>query len=581
MKKKLITIMVTSLVMIALLGTLLWRMNKMASQLTADEKEILAQELDLKTEDKEVDSLDKGAVLPLYLSGDLKNVVTMDKKSVQEIYNPSKSAIVEEMLTDIKKKGEFTQENPLWAYNPYGTNPDSLYLYFHSQGKCYCRYTISVDKKGVPDFTRTLSNGASGNVTEEHEYQLAGLVPGETNYIILRLYNKKDELAETLSYRVKMPKSKSGAGTMLDLKAGSSKEQLSNGMYTVFQKDVPAVLLYDNSGVLRAEFPTEGYSGRNMEIIYDNIVYACGPDKIAMVNSLGQVMDTLRLTGYRQTGDFAYDGGGNLYVIARQNRGSTGSSKVLKLEVKSGECDLALDMDTLLSQVLEKEAHSKKARKSWVELNSIQVTAPNQILVSSKSLSSVFQISNVNTLLPKIDCIIGDKRLWKDYKKLRKKVLDKAVPESEEEEATPEPTDQVDSVLEDENPPAPEAYVSQYGQNALSYKKVSGGETVQYRLYLLNNNVGKGSSGHSNKSYYDQFLVDVTGKTCTLEDRMPLEKNSTEGNITATGDNFLYARGGRNSFQEMDSKGQTIRRYQIQQSLYRVYKNDWKGFWYY
>ena len=64
-----------------------------------------------------------------------------------------------------------------------------MYLFFQTDGKCYCRYTISVKNDKIPDFTRTLANGASGNVSTEHEYQIIGLVPGQTNFITLKLYN--------------------------------------------------------------------------------------------------------------------------------------------------------------------------------------------------------------------------------------------------------------------------------------------------------------------------------------------------------------------------------------------------------
>lgn len=556
MKKKLLTILITSLVMIGLLGGFLWNMGRISSRLSSEQEELLQEELDTKTSDKEVDSLDQSAVIPLYLSGDSKNVVTTEKKSIDDIYDPRKSAIVEEMLTDIKKKGEFTQEKPLWAYNPYGTNPDSLYLYFKSEGKCYCRYTISVDKDNIPDFTRTLSNGASGNVTEEHEYQLTGLVPGETNYIVLRLYNKKNELAKTLLYRVKMPESESGAA-VLSVEKGRSREEFSNGLFTVFEKGADAILLYDNSGVLRGEFPVKNYTGRNLEFIYDNLVYAWAKDRITAVNSLGQVMNTYRLTGYEQTGDFAYDAGGNLYVLAKQNRSDTGSSKVLKIKMSTGEYSLALDMDELLPGVLKKAGKKKKARENWVALNSVQVTGANQILVSSETLSSIFKVSNVNTLMPKLDYIIADKKLWKDYKKLRRKVLDK---EGEE------------------------AFDFQYGQTALHYEAGKNvqeeGEGIRYTLELLNNNTGNGA-GQRRNSYYYRFVVDESAETCTLEEKRAAALNSSEGSYIRTGDNYLYAQGAKRKFSEIDEEGQIICTYETEKKILRAGKTDWKGFWFY
>ena len=99
--------------------------------------------MDTDTKDKALEDVDKLELQTLYLSGDKKNVVTREYGSVDAIYNKAKSAAAEDMLTDIKKKRDYSEEDPLWAYNPYGTNPESLYMYFKSKGRFYCRYTVS------------------------------------------------------------------------------------------------------------------------------------------------------------------------------------------------------------------------------------------------------------------------------------------------------------------------------------------------------------------------------------------------------------------------------------------------------
>lgn len=579
MKKTLITIMITSLVMIGLIGTFIWKMNDISTEIAADEDKLLQQEKDIDEEEKAVTTLDRGAVIPLYLSGDLKNVVTTGEKTRSEIYNPKHSAMAEEMLTEVKKKGEFTQDDPLWAYNPYGTNPNSLYLYFVSKGKYYCRYSISVNKENIPDFTRTLNNGSSGNVTKEHEYQIMGLIPGETNYIVLKLYNSKDELSKTFLYKIDMPDSTSGAQVVLNTEKGSSKSQMSNGLFTVFQKGVPAILLYDNSGVLRGEIPVKDYSGQNMEIIYDNLVFAWSKSQLAMMNSLGQITDSFRITGYEQTGEFAYDGSGSIYILAKKNRSDTGSSKVLKLDLGTGEYDLALDMDTLLPGVLKEAGSKKKARRNWITLNSIQATNVNQILVSSESLSSVFKVSNVNTMMPKVEYIIADKSLWKKHKKLRRKVLDKV--KSEEESAESEQTLSMESILDGGKEDTRDVFVSQFGQSALIYKAATGESEEQYYLSMLNNNTGKGASKSSNKSYYYTYLVDEAAGTYLLEKRQAVEKNAAGGNIQTIGKNYVYCQSAGKVFREMDQQGQTIQSYRTRKAICRTFKNDWKGFWFY
>ncbi|MDE6851333.1 MAG: aryl-sulfate sulfotransferase N-terminal domain-containing protein, partial [Lachnospiraceae bacterium] len=191
MKRKLRVILITSLVMLAAMGALLWKMNDLAKKQTKKEQTILKEERDLVAEDgsKITDDIKAVDISPLVLSGGDQNVITTALSPGNDVYHLDKSAEVEKMLTDIKKNKQFTFASPMWAYNPYGTNKLSLYLYFKSDGKGYCRYTISVDDPAIPDFTRTLLNDGSGNLSKEHEYQLIGLIPGQRNIITLRLYN--------------------------------------------------------------------------------------------------------------------------------------------------------------------------------------------------------------------------------------------------------------------------------------------------------------------------------------------------------------------------------------------------------
>lgn len=611
MKNKLLTVLITSLVMIGALGGFVWKMHSLSEKITGKEEKAIEQEKDINRSGKELDKIDPLKLNTLYLKGDKKNVVTRKYTSIRQVYKPLESSETEQLLTDIKKKGEYTSDRPLWAYNPYGTNESALYVYFRSEGKCYCRYTISVDNDKIPDFTRTLSNGASGNVSEEHEYQLIGLVPGETNYIILRLYNSKDELSKTMYYKIRMPKGDTGAQTILDTETGNSKTEINNGLYTVFQKDVSsghvvnkivtkkvkkgkkkitkkvkkrvkvrtrkyAVLLYDNSGVLRSVIPTINSSGYNAQIIYDNLVYSCAKDEIAQINSLGQVMSTTRLIGYKQSGEFAYDGAGNLYVIA--SAGNTISSRVLKIVLETGEVSEALKMEDVLPTVYQKALKKSAAKaKHWITLNSVQVAGTNQLLVSSAVLSSIFKISNAGSLMPKVDYIIADKKLWKDYKKLKKKVLTKAMPA--DASPTPEATQAVESILETKVE-TPDVFLSQYGQNAIVRETEDSLTDGQYYLYMLNNNAGRGAAASQN-SYYYKYLVDENAGTYILSEKQRLSRSTAGGNVVPLEEGWLETVSKKGRFLEVDPQGKTIRTFQIKGNLRRVYKTDWKGFWFY
>lgn len=590
MKKKLLTILITSLVMIAGMGAFLGKMNSVNRQQEKKKAALLQEEMDTDTKDKALEDVDKLELQTLYLSGDKKNVVTREYGSVDAIYNKAKSAAAEDMLTDIKKKRDYSEEDPLWAYNPYGTNPESLYMYFKSKGRFYCRYTVSVDDDKIPDFTRTLDNGASGNVAMEHEYQIIGLVPDKTNYLIFRLYNKKDELANTLYYKVDMPKSYSGAQNILKLEEGRSKTPLQNGLYTVFAgtgTKKQAVLLYDNSGVLRGEFPTKEI-GYNMEQIYDTLVYEVDDNTLARVNELGQVVDCLEIPLHHIYGEFAYDGAGAVYVLAQPVQRSQSLGSVVKVEVNSGDVSDALDLSdipSLVKLVKRADKSGKLKGRNYMAPDSVQVTGINQLLLGSSKYSTIMKVSNVNSLMPKLDYMMTDQKLWnisgkgKAMKRLRKKLLTKALADGQAEPTQATPI--VNSILDSGKTTTPELFRSQYGQNALVVEKSSNLAEGQYYVGMLNNNAGRGTSGQKNNSYYYKYLVDESAGTYALLEKERLTWNEKGGNVTPYDESFLYCRSGDHIFEETGKDGRQIRSFHVKGALYRVYKNDWKGFWFY
>lgn len=568
MKRKLRVILITSLVMLAAMGALLWKMNDLAQKQTKKEQTILQEERDLVAEDgsKITDDIKAVDISPLYLSGGEQNVITTALSPGNDVYHLDKSAEVEKMLTDIKKNKQFSFASPMWAYNPYGTNRLSMYLYFKSDGKGYCRYTISVDDPSIPDFTRTLLNDGAGNLSKEHEYQLIGLIPGFKNIITLRLYNRRDELSAIQSYSIDVPALTDGAVTKLRTETGYSRTEVSNGLYTAFTGAHTAadgskqygILQYDNSGYLRSDIPLYSAASKNMQLIYDTLVYTVSDNQVVKVNDLGQVTGSYGINGYRITGPYAYDGSGSLYLIATSVRKkATKNSKILKLELETGEVTEALDLDTLLPQV-----HKRIKGKNWITINSLQVVGTNQLLLSSAGLSSILKVSKVGSLLPEVNYIIGDPKLWNDYKAFKGKVLAKDTGESDDGNGE-------ESKKKD--------FAYQYGQNSMLYQSGSEG---QYTLELLNNNAGRGASGNA-QSYYYRYRVDETAGTYRLQSSETLAQTRTAGNVTVEPEVIIYCNSDAKLVQETDRSGKLIRQFTYPYPIYRSYKSDWKGFWFY
>lgn len=618
MKKKLRVIIITMVLLLAGTGAFLWKMNDISKKIEAEEEALLTEERDLLEDQsfkaiRDVSSVD---IIPLYLSGSEKNVVTTDFENVAERYSVKKSAEVEDNLTTIKKNRSFSLQNPLWAYNPYGTNEDSMYVYFKTSGNCYCRYTISVEDETIPDFTRTGELKTSGKVSKEHEYQIIGLVPGELNYITIKLYNKKDELSQVQVFTVQIPSSRSGAAKRIKTLDGRSKTTISNGLYVVFQDGRAdssaknentagkstrnsrnsrnkknsknsknskkknkntgskkyAILLYDNSGILRGEIPTDGYIGRNYEQVYDTLLFAADRTHIVQVNALGQVVKNLALNGYRQSGELSYDDGGNIYAVAMADKKkATPDSKVIKVELETGKITEMADMDTLFAKVYKDAAKkAKKKNVDWVGINSVKPVGTNELLISAKKLSSIIKLSSAGSLLPKIDYIIADRKIYKKYKSLYKKVLAKA---SEEEPAEPEETQRTNIL---KKPVVKDPFESQYGQEAIAYRA---GAEGQYELAMLSANVGNGVKSDGS-SYYVRFTVDETAMTYDQKGRQAFDQTKQDGNIIPTQNGYIYCCSDSGSFMETDNTGKLIKQFSTEQRPYRVQKSDFKGFWF-
>lgn len=596
MKKKLLMVLITSLVMIAGLGFLVFRsaqkekeLEKIASQKDAEEKDVI-REGDVKAYTQE-DSFD---MKNLFLSGADRNVLVYAKNGADDIYNVEKSAQIMEELHKIRDKGEYTFEEPLVAWNPFGTNTMSLYIYYKTKVDCYLTYTISVEDGSVPDFTRTMKNAGKDNYSDTHEYQITGFVPGMKNYLILKMYNEEGAVQESAVYTVDTPGSPASP-LKCAYTEGKSKQELQNGLYFVYKDSNknPVIALYDNTGILRGEIPLKDYHGDGIKTVYDNIAYSYSKTGIAEVSQMGQVMHVFQMPGYEQHHDFVYDGYGNYLVLASRSgkRQKTVQDMVLEVSQSSGKVTELIDLSKLM-QEQKNLASSKKKKLNWIGLNSIQVVGVNDIIVSSRELSSVIKIGNIRGEVPSVEYILADKKLYADSG-FASKVLPKAYMEGEE----PEPTEElVDSIL-DKPEPEQIPFDSQYGQNGLVVSQEGGLEEGQYYVYMLNNNYGYWpthtsfnwnkipgvgtKSAKAGASMYYKYLVDEVNRVYYLVDEMELPYSSEDGNVQVTEkEHIIYCQADANVFAEYDKNGKLVRQYNLGKDIYRVQKMDMKNFWY-
>lgn len=111
-------------------------------------------------------------------------------------------------------------------YNPFGTNTQSLYVYFCTDAAVSVQYTIHMDRSDISDFTQTAYQ--SETYQTEHELQLIGLIPDETNEITLKLTDAEGNVEErTISYD--MPSLLGKEEVILDSEI-TDAEKLENGL---------------------------------------------------------------------------------------------------------------------------------------------------------------------------------------------------------------------------------------------------------------------------------------------------------------------------------------------------------------
>ena len=228
------------------------------------------------------------------------------------IYTLDYQANINDQITAIKNKNDYSLNNPLLIANPYGTNTTSVYMYFTTTSECLATYTISTE--GYDDFTRTLKNDSDNGYTTNHEYLLVGFVPGTTNNITIILTDSNNNVIDSLSWSYDAPELLGSKDNIqLEVITGNSSEALSNGLYAMLgnrtaedNEEVDFILLYDNSGTIRSEIPITSY--RSCRIIFDDdmMYYSISASKLAGMNKTGQITELFDTEGYKLHHDYIW-----------------------------------------------------------------------------------------------------------------------------------------------------------------------------------------------------------------------------------------------------------------------------------
>lgn len=501
-----------------------------------------------------------------------ENVLTVSKNKHISIFNMDYQDVIDDMVNNKLQSAFYEFTNPLLILNPYGTNTTGLNIYFTGTDDYELKYTISVDDKKIKDFTKTAVNqGDNGN----YAYQIIGLIPGYTNTLKLELIDD-DKVVESQKIKLNIPKLESNKdiSITIDTEDGTSKEKLADGLYTFlgWDKNYTAnTYLYDNNGTFRAELVLDGYRSDRIINIDDNILYSNSKNSLILVNPLGKIEKTYKIDGYEMHHDYIYDEDNNrLLILANKLGTDTIEDHVIALDLENEKITDLIDMMDLLPEMYE-TAESPEGGNTyggdeldWVHLNSLSLVDKDNLVLSSRELSTIIYVENINKN-PQIKYLIADESMYED-------------------------TSYQDLLLEKIGD-----FTSNAGQHTITYEKGNNLKDGQYYLVMFDNNYsasrtrpffdwsnyeGTGDYKNGEKSMYYKYLIDENEGTYELVKTIDLDYSSIVSSVQDLEEgNTVVSSGMSHSFAEYDNNGKLIRHfaYPAKKYSYRVFKYEYEN----
>lgn len=486
---------------------------------------------------------------------------------IKETYSVSNQAEIAQELEKKKSAGTYTAGNMLTVYNPFGTNTQSMYVYFTTAEAVSVSYTIHVEDESIGDFSRSVYQDES--YEKEHEFQLIGLVPDMINEITFTL-TREDGTVTTEEMSYEMGSLLGTEKVQLDMTAEGDAEKLEDGLYVVLGNDssgLDFMYYYDNEGVLRGEVPILGYRSHRIIFDEDSMYYSISETKMARVNRLGQVVNVYNLEGYELHHDYVFDDDGNILILASDETQDSVEDIVVRLDVDSGEIEEVLDLEDLFGSYKEECTYSDDGELDWMHINTIQWMGEDSVLLSSRETSSVIKVENLYEA-PEVSYIIGSVSFWEE-------------------------TGYEEFVLEQDGD-----FTVQGGQHSVTYVEDDSLKDGQYYLYMYNNNIGlsksnpdydwssvglvEDSAKGGESSYYYEYLVDEEAGTFELADSFSVPYSGYVSSAQNLMQNTVIDCGMQGVFAEYDEDHDLIASYEmeVETFIYRVYKYRFEGFYF-
>lgn len=466
----------------------------------------------------------------------------------------------------------WTATTPLAVLNPFGTGSNGLYLYFETDMATKVTYTVHVEGSDISDFTADAADISGQEFTKTHEFQLIGLVPGETNQVTLTITGQWGKTRQIVTFTVDMPETSSGYSTRLEVENGDSDQAQSDGLFAMMRVNgyLGYGFFFDNDGVLRYEMVLEGYGLDRLLFDGDEIITCVSSSKLARIDGLGRVTQVYQLDGYDLHHDIGFGTDGEVLALAEVTGGETVEDRLLSIDLETGAVTELVDFSQLMEPYFETtrpvgpgdDFFWQAGEWDWLHLNSVQYMAEDDsVIVSSRETSAIIKVTGLHST-PTIDWLAGDERFWED-------------------------TAYAGLCLTQEGD-----FVPHYGQHCVEYY-ADGEEDGVYYLALYNNNywslnsrdftlevadsVGTdlyGAGDETSQVYI--YRIDENARTYALVSSFDVPYSSIVSNASLCGDNWVVNSGVAMVFGEYDSEGNLIRQYTYNCTMqnYRTFKYD-------
>lgn len=467
----------------------------------------------------------------------------------------------------------WTASMPLAVLNPFGTGSNGLYLYFETEQDTQVSYTIHVDDEDIPDFTANAADSSDEAYTKVHEFQMIGLVPGETNHVTMTITGKWGNTRQLVRFTVDMPDTSSGYDTRLEVTDGTSDQPQAEGLFAMMRVNgyLGYGFFYDDAGILRYEMVLEGFGLDRILFDGDEIITCVSSSKLARIDGLGRVTRVYDLAGYDLHHDIGFGAEGEVLALAEETGDQRVEDRLLSIDLDTGAVTELVDFSVLMEPYFEMtrpvgatdDFFWQAGEWDWIHLNSLQYMDGDSLILSSRETSTIIKVADLHGD-PTVDWLAGDARFWAD-------------------------TPYAERCLTQEGD-----FVPQYGQHCVEYLADGDTDGVYY-LALYNNNywslntrdftmevadsVGTdlyGSGDETSQCYV--YRIDENARTFSLADSFDVPYSSIVSNASRCGGdgNWVVNSGISMVFGEYDADGVLIREYRYECTMqnYRTFKYD-------